>query len=123
MKHYILKICILVSTSFYSISSYSQNIRDKYMIVSADKIEVDGKLCYLVKKGYSFGDTINYVPFCGLIDGLYYEKGFEYTLEIERFDINLDTIRVIRTISSFNRMADDKRLQYIKRKQTKREEK
>ncbi len=72
-----------------------------FMKVASRKIPVDDKLCYSVRKGYSWKDTTKWVPYCGVIKNLYHEDGFEYSLMIDKFDILADTICVVRTIASY----------------------
>lgn len=102
MKQYNIKLFALVATlllcTFVGFSQF-QNV--DFMKVASMKIQVDDKLCYSVRKGYSWKDTAKWVPYCGVIKNLYHEDGFEYSLMIDKFDILADTICVVRTIASY----------------------
>lgn len=96
MKHNMLKILTLIATMLFTCVSAHE-----YIKVADHKVEVDGNLCYSVRKGYSWRDTTKWVPYCGVIKNLYHEEGFEYSLMIDKFDIQADTICVVRTIASY----------------------
>jgi len=100
MKLHIFKLLTLVATLLlYTFVVFSQS--HDFMKVASRKIQVDDKLCYSVRKGYSWRDTTKWVPYCGVIKNLYHEDGFEYSLMIDKFDIHADTICVVRTIASY----------------------
>lgn len=102
MRLLIFKLFALVATLLlctFAGSSQTQNV--DFMKVASMKIQVDDKLCYSVRKGYSWKDTTKWVPYCGVIKNFYNEDGFEYSLMIDKFDIQADTICVIRTIASY----------------------
>lgn len=102
MKQYNIKLFALVATLLlctFAGSSQTQSV--DFMKVASMKKQVDDKLCYSVRKGYSWKDTTKWVPYCGVIKNLYHEEGFEYSLMIDKFDIQADTICVVRTIASY----------------------
>lgn len=102
MRLLIIKLFAIVATLLlctFAGSSQTQNV--DFMKVASRKIPVDDKLCYSVRKGYSWKDTTKWVPYCGVIKNLYHEDGFEYSLMIDKFDILADTICVVRTIASY----------------------
>ena len=68
------------------------------MQVAAERVTVDDKRCYLIKKGYSRKDTTKWEPFCGEFSNPYYEEGYPYKLYVEKYDPHADTIHVIKTI-------------------------
>lgn len=102
MKQYNIMLFALVATLLLcTFAGFSQSQNGDFMKVAKKKIMVDDKLCYSVKKGYSWKDTTKWVPYCGVIKNLYHEDGFEYSLMIDKFDILADTICVVRTIASY----------------------
>lgn len=95
MKHYILKIITLVATVLFANAVYSQYVTGEFMRVAAKKIEVDGKLCYSVRKGYSRKGTAKWEPFCGKLYGDY-DDGIERVLFVVDYDPKADVICVLR---------------------------
>lgn len=72
---------------------------DEFMKVADHKVQVDGKHCYLVRKGYSWRDKAEWEPYCGVIDDFWYESGYPYTLQVDKYDLKADTIHLIKPIS------------------------
>ncbi|MBR3520717.1 MAG: DUF4377 domain-containing protein [Paludibacteraceae bacterium] len=98
MKH-ILNIILLFTTLLLStVSGFAQNLEGEFMQVAAERVTVDDKRCYLIKKRYSRKDTIKWDPFCGEFSNFYYEEGYPYMLYVEKYDPHADTIHVIKTI-------------------------
>ena len=95
MKH-ILNI-ILLFTLLSATSGFAQSSEGEYMQVAAERVTVDDKRCYLIKR-YSRKDTIKWDPFCGEFSNFYYEEGYPYKLYVEKYDPHADTIHVIKTI-------------------------
>ncbi|MCR5497318.1 MAG: DUF4377 domain-containing protein [Paludibacteraceae bacterium] len=96
MKH-ILNI-ILLFTLLSTASGFAQSSEGEYMQVAAERVTVDDKRCYLIKKGLSRKDTTKWEPFCGEFSNFYYEEGYPYMLYVEKYDPHVDTIHVIKTI-------------------------
>jgi|GEM_PF-582288 len=65
-------------------------------------ITPDNKRCFLVKPGYSRKDTTEWEPYCGKLVNFFYEQGYEYTVQIDKYDIEAPYIRVINTIGRDN---------------------
>ena len=109
MKRLVLAI-ILGSLAF---SAYPQN--EIYMKVSADQIIEGSKRCYQIKRGYARRDKTPWEPFCGEFTNFYYEPGYEYTMHVEKYDPQADTIRVIKAIARDNSAAYMKQLELRKK--------
>ncbi len=98
MKHIIFKILILVITTLCGIANIcAQNSEWEWMTVGNQKIKVDDKRCYLIRKGISRKDTAKWEVFCGGFTNFYYEEGYPYKLYVEKYDPQADTINVIKT--------------------------
>lgn len=98
MKHIIFKILILVITTLCGVANIcAQNSEWEWMIVGDQKIKVDDKRCYLIRKGISRKDTAKWEVFCGGFTNFYYEEGYPYKLYVEKYDPQADTINVIKT--------------------------
>ena len=98
MKHIIFKILILVITTLCGVSNIcAQNSEWEWMIIGDQKIKVDDKRCYLIRKGISRKDTVKWEVFCGGFTNFYYEEGYPYKLYVEKYDPQADTINVIKT--------------------------
>lgn len=98
MKH-ICNIILFFTTLLLSTASgFAQNLEGEFMQVAAERVTVDDKRCYLIKKGYSRKDTTKWEPFCGEFSNFYYEEGYPYKLYVEKYDPHADTIHVIKTI-------------------------
>lgn len=98
MKHIIFKILILVITTLCGVANIcAQNSEWEWMIVGDQKIKVDDKRCYLIRKVISRKDAVKWEVFCGGFTNFYYEEGYPYTLYVEKYDPQADTINVIKT--------------------------
>lgn len=98
MKHIIFKILILVTTTLWGVANIcAQNSEWEWMTVGNQKIKVDDKRCYLIRKGISRKDTAKWEVFCGGFTNFYYEEGYPYKLYVEKYDPQADTINVIKT--------------------------
>ncbi len=122
MKH-ILNI-ILLFTLLSAASGFAHSSEGEFMQVAAERVTVDDKRCYLIKKGYSRKDTTKWEPFCGEFSNPYYEEGYPYKLYVEKYDPHADTIHVIKTIGRDSNIRDtDEFLKqlYLRRKKAKRD--
>ena len=101
MKHIIFKILILVITTLCGVANIcAQNSEWEWMIIGDQKIKVDDKRCYLIRKGISRKDTAKWEVFCGEFTYFYYQDSVQYKLYVEKYDPQADTIRVIRDITN-----------------------
>ena len=89
----------------------------EYMKVSPDRPVVDGQRVYMVRKGYSRRDKIDWVPFKGDFTNFYYEQGYEYTIYVQEYNPSLDSIVVIKTIVRDNSEAYMKQLELKKKRE------
>ena len=73
----------------------------QYMKVYPYKIRVNDSLCYEVGPGYRKEDegTLLKEPFCGVFKSLNYEEGRMYTLAVEKYDPQADTLFVLSATS------------------------
>lgn len=98
MKHIIFKILIFVTTTLLGVANIcAQNSEWEWMIVGDQKIKVDDKRCYLIRKVISRKDAVKWEVFCGGFTNFYYEEGYPYKLYVEKYDPQADTINVIKT--------------------------
>lgn len=98
MKHIIFKILIFVTTTLCDVTNIcAQNSEWEWMIVGDQKIKVDDKRCYLIRKVISRKDAVKWEVFCGGFTNFYYEEGYPYKLYVEKYDPQADTINVIKT--------------------------
>ena len=98
MKHIIFKILILVTTTLLGVANIcAQNSEWEWMTVGDQKIKVDDKRCYLIRKGISRKDTAKWEVFCGEFSNFWYEEGYPYKVYVEKYDPQADTINVIKT--------------------------
>ncbi len=75
--------------------------QNQFMRVYPYKVKVNDSLCYEVEQVYG-GDGKGIVrkePFCGAFKNLEFEEGKEYSLAVEKYDPQADTIFVRRSIS------------------------
>ena len=122
MKPNILKTILLATLLLSTASGFAKNLKGEFMQVAAERVTVDDKRCYLIKKGYSRKDTTKWEPFCGEFSNPYYEEGYPYKLYVEKYDPHADTIHVIKTIGRDSNIRDtDEFLKqlYLRRKKTK----
>ena len=98
MKPNILKTILLATLLLSTASGFAQNLEGEFMQVAAERVTVDDKRCYLIKKGLSRKDTTKWEPFCGEFSNFYYEEGYPYQTYVEKYDPQADTIHVIKTI-------------------------
>ena len=82
-------------------------VAEKYVITE------DYQRCYNVKPGYSRKDNTPWTPYCGKINNFYYEEGYEYTIMVEQYDLNLPELTVTNTLARDN-SSYYKRLQHKK---------
>lgn len=122
MKH-ICNIILFFTTLLLSTASgFAHSSEGEFMQVAAERVTVDDKRCYLIKKGYSRKDTTKWEPFCGEFSNPYYEEGYPYKLYVEKYDPHADTIHVIKTIGRDSNILDtDEFLKqlYLRRKKAK----
>ena len=78
---------------------FSQDDQVQYMKIHRELITVNDSLCYQVRKGFSRRDKTPWEPFCGKFSNLWYEEGFEYTLQVKEYNPHADTIFVIKTVA------------------------
>ena len=97
MKHICNIILFFTTLLLSTVSGFAQNLEGEFMQVAAERVTVDDKRCYLIKKGYSRKDTTKWEPFCGEFSNPYYEEGYPYKLYVEKYDPHADTIHVIKT--------------------------
>lgn len=98
MKHIIFKILILVITSLCGVANIcAQKSEWEWMTVGNQKIKVDDKRCYLIRKRISRKDTAKWEVFCGEFTNFWYEEGYPYKVCVEKYDPQADTINVIKT--------------------------
>ncbi len=84
-------------------TAYSQDVQGEFMKVSGDQVLVDGsKYCYQIRKGHARRDNVEWTTFCGGFTNFFYEKGYQYTMYVEKYDPSADSIRVIKTIARDN---------------------
>jgi len=72
----------------------------QFMKVYPYKIRVNDSLCYEVGPGYRKEEegTFRKEPFCGVFKNLNFEEGKGYTLAVEKYDPQEDTLLVIRAL-------------------------
>jgi len=124
MKHICNIILFFVTMLLSTVSGFAQSSKGEFMQVAAERVTVDDKRCYLIKKGYSRKDTTKWEPFCGEFSNPYYEEGYPYKLYVEKYDPHADTIHVIKTIGRDSNILDtDEFLKqlYLRRKKAKRD--
>lgn len=98
MKHIIFKILILVTTTLWGVANIcAQNSEWEWMTVGNQKIKVDDKRCYLIRKGISRKDAVKWEVFCGEFTNFWYEEGYPYKVFVAKYDPQADTINVIKT--------------------------
>ncbi|MBR5971886.1 MAG: hypothetical protein IK017_04455 [Paludibacteraceae bacterium] len=90
---------------------------NEYMKVSPERPVVDGQRVYMVRKGYSRRDKIDWVPFKGEFTNFYYEQGYEYTIYVKEYNTSLDSIEVVKTIARDNSEAYMKQLELKKKRE------
>ena len=74
-----------------------------FMKVSPDLVVTeDNKRCFLIRSGFSRRDSSVWVPFCGRFVNFTYEQGYEYTLQVDKFDPNARVIKVIKIVGRDN---------------------
>lgn len=73
----------------------------QYMKVYPYKIRVNDSLCYEVGPGYRKEDEGSLLkePFCGVFKNFNYEEGRMYTLAVEKYDPQADTLFVLSATS------------------------
>lgn len=97
MKKLMLTLMLGLATT----SVFSED--GEFMKVSGDQILVDGsKYCYQIRKGHARRDNAEWTTYCGGFTNFFYEKGYQYTMFVEKYDPQADSIRVIKTIARDN---------------------
>ena len=89
---------LLFTTLLSAASSLAQNPEGEFMRVADHQVLVDDKLCYWVKKGAHRRDATKWEPFCGEFTNFYYIEGYQRTLFVKKYDLQADTIHVIKDI-------------------------
>ncbi len=108
---------ILLSVILGAVSLSAFPDEGEFMKVSGDQVLVDGsKYCYQIRKGHARRDNVDWTTFCGGFSNFFYEKGYQYTMFVEKYDPEADTIRVIKTIARDN-SEEYFRLQKLREKQ------
>lgn len=111
MKKLILTVLAGLTATF----AFSED--GEFMKVSGDQILVDGsKYCYQIRKGHARRDNAEWTTYCGGFTNFFYEKGYQYTMFVEKYDPSADSIRVIKTIARDN-SEEYFRLQKLREKQ------
>lgn len=102
MRTRISKIVILF---FVILSSISNVIAKDFelMYVYRCKVMVGDSLCYLVRKDRPYrGNNKNWEPFCGEFKNLFFSDGYSgfriCPIMVNKYDVNADTIYVIKMI-------------------------
>ncbi|MBO7608120.1 MAG: hypothetical protein J6T28_10975 [Paludibacteraceae bacterium] len=109
------KILLSVILGAVSLSAFPEE--GEFMKVAGDKILVDGsKRCYQIRKGHARRDMTEWTPYCGEFSNFYYVEGYQYTMFVEKYDPQADTIRVIKTVARDN-SEEYFRLQKLREKQ------
>lgn len=100
----------------------------QYMKVYPYKIRVNDSLCYEVGPGYREEDegTLLKEPFCGVFKNFNYEEGGMYTLAVEKYDPQADTLFVLSAASypgvSVSKEALERKAEQLKKKRAPRGE-
>lgn len=100
----------------------------QYMKVYPYKIRVNDSLCYEVGPGYREEDegTLLKEPFCGVFKNFNYEEGRMYTLAVEKYDPQADTLFVLSAASypgvSVSKEALARKAEQLKKKSAPRGE-
>ena len=100
----------------------------QYMKVYPYKIRVNDSLCYEVGPGYREEDegTLLKEPFCGVFKNFNYEEGGMYTLAVEKYDPQADTLFVLSAASypgvSVSKEALARKAEQLKKKSAPRGE-
>jgi hypothetical protein len=93
-----LKILILF---VMMLSGVANAIAEEFMYVYRCKVMVGDSLCYLVKQGHSRKNN-NWEPFCGEFANFYFADGYsgirQCPVYVKKYDINVDTMYVIKMI-------------------------
>ena len=105
MKPNILKTILLATLLLSTASGFAKNLKGEFMQVAAERVTVDDKRCYLIKKGLSRKDTTKWEPFCGEFSNFYYIEGFPREIYVEKYDPHADTIHVIQGV--YRECSDD----------------
>ena len=93
------KIILSLVFGSYALSA----IPSEFMKVSGELVLTDDmRRCHQIRRGYSRKDKSPWEPFCGKFKNFYYESGYEYTMHVEKYDPQADTIYVIKTIGRDN---------------------
>lgn len=95
MKRIILSL-LFGSFAFSAMPADFMKVSDELVLTD------DMQRCFQIRKGYSRKDKTQWEPFCGKFTNFYYVTGYEYTMHVEKYDPNADTIRVIKTIGRDN---------------------
>jgi len=105
-----------VLTLFLSIFILSVEAQ-QFMKVSPDLIITeDNKRCFLIRPGYSRRDSSVWVPYCGRFVNFSYEQGYEYTLQVDKYDPHTRVIKVIKIVGRDNSESYRKQLALRERK-------
>ncbi|MCK9155223.1 MAG: DUF4377 domain-containing protein [Paludibacteraceae bacterium] len=93
-------------------------IPQEFMKVSGELVLTnDMQRCYQIRRGYSRKDKTQWEPFCGHFKNFYYEQGYEYTMHVEKYDAQADTIYVIKTIGRDNSDSYRKQMELKKKRE------
>lgn len=83
------------------LSGVANAIAEEFMYVYRCKVMVGDSLCYLVKQGHSRKNN-NWEPFCGEFANFYFADGYsgirQCPVYVKKYDINVDTMYVIKMI-------------------------
>ena len=121
MKPNILKTILLATLLLSTASGFAKNLKGEFMQVAAERVTVDDKRCYLIKKGLSRKDTTKWESFCGEFSNFYYIEGFPREIYVEKYDPHADTIHVIKGV--YRECSDDyfKKQNELRRRKAKRD--
>lgn len=97
MKHPILTIFVFATLLLSNANICAQNSEWEWMTVGNQKIKVDDKRCYLIRKVISRKDAVKWEVFCGEFTNFWYEEGYPYKVFVAKYDPQADTINVIKT--------------------------
>lgn len=97
MKHPILTIFVFATLLLSNANICAQNSEWEWMAVGNQKIKVDDKRCYLIRKVISRKDAVKWEVFCGEFTNFWYEEGYPYKVFVAKYDPQADTINVIKT--------------------------
>jgi hypothetical protein len=91
-----------ILTLFIAVFLFPAEAQNFMKVAAEPVITPNNKRCFMVRQGYSRQDTTKWEPYCGKLINFFYEQGYEYTVQIDKYDIEAPYIRVINTIGRDN---------------------